>query len=461
MFGPDPTFSERMLLVQTGHRAAQCNVDALAIKLVAIGSAGALSLFFMLVTTTCLSILPMIALLIRTATKLAIAWMLMQPYLAPSEPEPLAAPPAGLMASAAAEALVVMLSAVKTLQLVCAAAGAALALYAICRFLLELRDIKIPNAVFRMVGPTMREHRSAVLQVWLVFAVLNFAVVSIWNAVQVPLSTLATCADLCTSKPSSLRMGAEAFWFVSSLWTSSFVTKLMYERVAIKMVRGDDAGFEGATDLGNVAVAAILVTAAEWLWHLMTLPFGTIRPMWGAATTGCVPLCCCCDICPWRRVLMYYEANVLGRYRNFVLWRAVKDGTGFHDAVIRQNAALVHPHRHAALECRQHELVDSALDAIPFAVGAVCACQSLRSCELLTQALECYISGNLIASAIVSMHYSYKQPAFACGGWAYFDRVLVFPDHSNRGNHGPRVRDDGRQHRPVQRHERVCSVGRN
>lgn len=235
----------------------------------------------------------------------------------------------------------------------------------------------------------------------------------------------------------------------------------MYERVAITMVRGDDAGFEGVTDLGNVAVAAILVPATEWLWLLMTLPFGTIRPMWGAATTGCVPLCCCCDICPWRRVLMYYEANVLGRYRNFVLWRAVKDGTGFHDAVIRQHAALVHPHRHAALECRQHELVDSALDGIPFAVGVVCACQSLRSCELLTQAVECYISGKLIASAIVSIHCSYKQPAFACGGWAYFDRVLVCPDHSHRGNHGPCVRDDGRQHRPVQRHERVCSAGRN
>ena len=104
-----------------------------------------------------------------------------------------------------------------------------------------------------------------------------------------------------------------------------------------------------------------------------------------------------------RRALARYDADCLGRYRNFVLWRAVKDGTGFHDAVLRQHADLVHPNRHAALACRQHKLVDSTIHGIPITVGLACAIISLQSCEELMPALESYFVGVLIASAVTVM----------------------------------------------------------
>ena len=396
-FGDDPSFIERFALVQADLRAADCHPNKTRVLVIICSSV--LTVAFMLVAIAAPACLPLIVILARTATKLVIGAMLMQPEFFPSkqeEPEDAGAegaeegmpPPMGPdLGSSQLEALGAVVHG-------CAALGILIVIYAVFRFFWEVKDVKIPNAVMGMIKPLFQEHKSALLKVWIPYAILNFVVNVVWNFAEVPLSTMVGCADLCSSVPSLVMTLTPIFWFVSIRWTSNFVTKSMYIRTASVLVRGDKTGMT-AVDMGNVAVAAIVIPTVELVWSLVATPFSNISCLYGASFC-----CCCCDFCPVRRSILRYEANCLSRYQNFVLWRTVKDTLGFNDAALTQHADWVHPEKYAALDCRQHDLVCATLSGIPFVVGVVCAGISMQMCESKKQLVECYVTGSLIGSAI-------------------------------------------------------------
>lgn len=383
LFGEHPSFIERFALVQADMRPANCNVQD---KDKTIIWASVLTVFFMCVALGIPSCLPIIVLVARTITKLAIAAALLQPTIMPNRPE--STGDDSWVGNMALEALQRALD-------VCAVLGVLVAIYAIFRFIFELKQIKVPNAVMRMIRPAMTEHSSSILKMWIPFAAINFVVVTLWNLAESPLKNLVACADLCSSVPSLLRTFVPIFWFISSFWTSSFITKMLYTRVSKKLLQGEETGLN-AFDIGNIAVAAIVNPTVELIWTAMSAPFSNIPFLYGA--NWC---CCFCETTPARRSLLRYEAVCLNRYQNFVLWRSVKDGLGFHDAALTQHADWAHAEKYAALDCRQDTLVCSVLSGIPFVIGSACAAISLMSCESKQQATECFVTGNLIGSVVV------------------------------------------------------------
>ena len=383
IFGDNPTFVERFILVQADLRPANCDPNTTR-QIVMLASSG-LSLLFIIVVICAPGFLPFVVLLSRTATKLTFAAALLQPAIMPSQPPDGSA--GGPLADAAAQGVNLVIN-------LCGIAGALIGVYATLRFMWELTRIYIPNAVMAMVKPVLGEHKQAIVQTWVPFAALNYFVTTAWGYAEVPFSNVVGCSDLCSSVPSFFMVFVPAYWALSSVWTSNFVTKYLYTRIAVTFVRGDGAGLS-AVETGNVAAAAAVIPATEILWNALSAPFSNITPLYGAQ------FCCCCfSICPARRALLRYEASCLGRYQNFVLWRGVKDNLGFHDAALTQHADWMHPEKYVALDCRQHDLVCAMLSGLSFVVGAVCAYLSLASCESKKQATECFLIGKLVGSAI-------------------------------------------------------------
>ena len=140
---------------------------------------------------------------------------------------------------------------------------------------------------------------------------------------------------------------------------------------------------------GNVAAAALIIPITNVVWALLTFH--------GAGGHYCYGAICCCGCisgkCPSKRAVLRYEALVLRKYKNQVLWRSIKDGANFQDAAESLHNDTLDSTRCPALQVPHHPLVGAVLAGIPLISGMGCASLSLINCEDLTQAIEMYITG--------------------------------------------------------------------